>query len=298
MRPRNTKKIIAFTAIPILIAGWALFRPELALVNNSVDEAAPSGKTSEVIGKGEFASYAHETTGTAQLLMAGDKKILRLSGFKTSNGPDVHVLLVKGSDSKMFDANAALDLGVIKGNVGDQNYELPAGTNLADYQSVSIWCKRFNVSFGGATLAKEMTKTSWRSTHDGLHLVAFGEIVVTFGKFRADAPGVKGKAQLVEDKGLRFIRLSGASAGMSKGVEVYLVKKETFSKGTDLNTLTKIKLGTFQPGAKQEFAVSKDLDLWLYRSVALWDPAAKKVVGAANLRSAQEAKPPINLLFA
>ncbi len=300
MRTKTSpKKLIAIAAIPAVLIGWAAFRPELALVNRSVNEAAPSAATSEVLGTGMFASYAHETKGIAQILMVGNKKVLRLSSFATSNGPDVRVLLVKGKDSQSFDAPTAIDLGTIKGNIGDQNYDLPAYVNLDEYQAVSIWCKRFNVTFGGATLANDMKeKVSWKATPQGWQLAAYGEIVVTFGKFRSDAPGVKGKAELVEDKGLRMLRLTGTSAGMAKNIEVYLVKKESFAKNTSLDGLTKVKLGTLQSVQKQTFSVAKDLDLWLYRSVALWDPAAKKVLGAANLRSAQETQPPVSLLTA
>ena len=92
------------------------------------------------------------------LRLPDGSQVLRLENLDTSNGPDLHLLL---SDAKVtegrsgwhvFDDGRHLDLGSLKGNKGSQNYPLPAGTNLADYGSVSVWCDRFNVSFGAATL--------------------------------------------------------------------------------------------------------------------------------------------------
>lgn len=284
----NLKKIVGIAALPTIALGWVLFRPELALVNKTVNEQAPNASTSQSLSAGTFASFAHETTGKASVLLVDGKQILRLSDFKTSNGPDVRVLLVKGKDSQAF-GNDYLDLGVIKGNIGDQNYVIPAGTDISSYGAVSIWCKRFNVTFGGATL-ESSRQTSLRTPDSqpnftepiGLN----GEIKVTSGKFA----GANGSVDLIENSGRRFLRLNGVSKGSTKEVMVYLVKKETFSARTDFDTVTKTSLGMLKSGKTQELAVSKELDLWLYRSVVLWDVSAKKVLGFANLRSAQESK--------
>ena len=45
-----------------------------------------------------------------------------------------------------------IDLGTIKGNIGDQNYSLGPEVDLSKYRAVSVWCKRFSVNFGGARL--------------------------------------------------------------------------------------------------------------------------------------------------
>ena len=86
----------------------------------------------------------------------GEKNVLRLSGFTTSNGPAVRVYLVKASDPSDMSVKEKgfVDLGPIKGNVGDQNYELPEGVDLSQYGAVSIWCARFGVNFGGASLSR------------------------------------------------------------------------------------------------------------------------------------------------
>jgi len=47
-----------------------------------------------------------------------------------------------------------VELGKLKGNEGDQNYEIPAGTDLAKYRTVSVYCERFDANFGAAPLEK------------------------------------------------------------------------------------------------------------------------------------------------
>ena len=100
---------------------------------------------------------AHETRGTAAIYELPDgKRVLRLTGFETSNGPDVRVFLGAAGDANDNDTvtNAGyVELGSLKGNIGDQNYEIPSDIKLADYHSVTIWCKRFGVNFGTAPLA-------------------------------------------------------------------------------------------------------------------------------------------------
>jgi Electron transfer DM13 len=151
-------KLAAMVGIPLLALGWALFRPELIFVNTRVNESKTAGR---VLEQGSFVSYAHETTGEASIIDSGSQKILRLENFSTSNGPDVRVYLVKGSDSSADGLkNGFVDLGSIKGNLGSQNYLLPAGIELKEYAAVAIWCKRFSVGFGGATLVSSKEQGS------------------------------------------------------------------------------------------------------------------------------------------
>jgi hypothetical protein len=150
-------------AIPIAVVAssvaWYAFRPERLVVNRRVAEALPEtqGNVSpQPLASGQFYSILHPTTGTATIYQMGDgTRVLRFTGFRTSNGPDVHVYMVAADDAK--DAAAVehagfIDLGVIKGNIGDQNYSLDSGLDLAKYRAVSIWCKRFSVNFGAAAL--------------------------------------------------------------------------------------------------------------------------------------------------
>ena len=109
---------------------------------------------------GTFHGKVHSTAGRATIYRAEDGKlILRLTNFKTSNGPDVHVILIAAKDAD-DDANflksstGRIELGKLKGNEGDQNYEVPTGTDLTKFQTVSIYCERFNANFGAAPLEK------------------------------------------------------------------------------------------------------------------------------------------------
>ena len=90
----------------------------------------------------------HNVGGIAKILTLDDgSKILRLENFKSTNGPDLHVYL---STDKM--ASNFMDLGRLKGNIGNQNYEVPVDIDLSKYNNVLIWCKAFSVLFGNAQL--------------------------------------------------------------------------------------------------------------------------------------------------
>src|SRR5207247_1091996 len=83
--------------------------------------------------------FAQEAKGTWTVYRIADgRRILRLEQFETSNGPDVHVYLVAAADVQQ-DATVKtagfVDLGSIKGNRGDQNYDVPADVDLAKYRA-------------------------------------------------------------------------------------------------------------------------------------------------------------------
>jgi hypothetical protein len=152
------------TLLAVIIAGagaWYAFRPERIFINQRVNEQFPTAAAANSqLATGEFHSGAHETKGMAAVFQLADgKKTLRLTNFATSNGPDVHVYLVAAQDAKDNDTVTkaeTVDLGALKGNIGDQNYELPSNADLAKYRAVTIWCKRFSVNFGTAPLNSSM----------------------------------------------------------------------------------------------------------------------------------------------
>lgn len=153
-----TKIAIPVVAVVVLVT-WYAFRPERLVVNSRVDEAMPAPQDSvsaQALESGRFYSILHPTEGIATIYkMADGSRILRLTSFRTSNGPDVHVYMVAADDAKdvaIVQKAGFVDLGVIKGNVGDQNYILGSDLDLATYRAVSIWCKRFSVNFGAAAL--------------------------------------------------------------------------------------------------------------------------------------------------
>ena len=153
-----TKIAIPVVAVAAVVA-WYAFRPERLVVNREVNEALPAaqdGPSAQPLESGRFYSILHPTEGTATIYQMGDgTRVLHLTSFKTSNGPDVHVYMVAADDAKdvaTVQRAGFVDLGVIKGNIGDQNYTLDSGLDLAKYRAVSIWCKRFTVNFGAAAL--------------------------------------------------------------------------------------------------------------------------------------------------
>ena len=112
-----------------------------------------------MLSSGSFISHEHPTTGTVQILQLPDgSRVLRIENLNTSNGPDLKVWLTNAPVIEgvagwgVFDDGQWVDLGALKGNQGSQNYEIPADVDLSGLSSMSIWCDRFNVSFGAASL--------------------------------------------------------------------------------------------------------------------------------------------------
>jgi Electron transfer DM13 len=152
------KGLIPVVVVALFVA-WYEFRPERLVVNKRVHEELPAVQGSspdQILASGTFHSILHATSGTATIYRVRDgTRVLRFTNFKTSNGPDVHVYMVAANDAT---DNAAveragfIDLGIIKGNIGDQNYALGPDVDLSKYRAVSVWCKRFSVNFGTAPL--------------------------------------------------------------------------------------------------------------------------------------------------
>src|SRR5580698_10213167 len=149
-----TKLAIPIVAVAAFVA-WYAFRPERLVVNRHVEEAMPTaqgGLSPQPLVSGQFYSILHPTAGAATIYRMGDgSRVLRFTSFSTSNGPDVHVYMVASDDAKdaaTVQEAGFIDLGVIKGNIGNQNYTLGPDVDLSKYRAVSVWCKRFSVNFG------------------------------------------------------------------------------------------------------------------------------------------------------
>ncbi|MDG4811126.1 DM13 domain-containing protein [Micromonospora sp. WMMD1120] len=113
-----------------------------------------------VVAEGTFVTHEHDTSGAVRMVRNPDgSHQLEIVGLDTSDGPDLRVWLsdqqVRAGTAgwRVFDDGKYAELGKLKGNQGDQVYRLGAGVDPADFRSVSIWCKRFAVSFGAAELA-------------------------------------------------------------------------------------------------------------------------------------------------
>lgn len=135
-----------------LIKHFAIAAAAASLLAGAV--LAQSGK---IVATGKFHGAAHNTSGRATIYAVDGKETLRLTNFKTSNGPDVHVVLIAASDAQDNDnfldkSVKRVELGKLKGNEGDQDYAIPSGTDLSKFKAVSIYCERFNANFGTAPL--------------------------------------------------------------------------------------------------------------------------------------------------
>ncbi|MCX5208032.1 DM13 domain-containing protein [Kitasatospora sp. NBC_00240] len=124
--------------------------------SSSPSPSGPGPAESASSAGGSFQSGEHPTTGTARLVRLADgSTVLRLENLRTSEGPDVRVYLsaAPAAESKLDSlGDAPVELGRLKGNLGNQNYAVPAGTDLTRLHSAVIWCARFSVGFGAADL--------------------------------------------------------------------------------------------------------------------------------------------------
>jgi Electron transfer DM13 len=110
---------------------------------------AASALSGQFIGAGDGT---HNAEGVAREISLEDgTKFIRFENFKVTNGPNLFVYLATDKNVSDF-----VDLGALKANIGNQNYEIPDGTDLAKYKTVVIWCKAFSVLFGSADLKESI----------------------------------------------------------------------------------------------------------------------------------------------
>ena len=142
-----------FPALALLVAGVFL----------CIGATQAQEKGAKVLAKGEFHKAEKAGKGTATVYKLADgKRILRLTDFETENGPDLHVRLIAADDAKDTDSVKKaefVELAKLKGNKGNQNYDLPKDVDLSKYKVVSIWCNRFSVNFAAAPLVAAKSNT-------------------------------------------------------------------------------------------------------------------------------------------
>ncbi len=259
----SKRNLIIATGVIALAIAWYAFRPELLFINKTVNEELPTAQPTSmamskgtepmVLGKGDFRGLAHETKGAATVhQIAEGKRILRLTDFETSNGPDVHVYLVAAEvakDNATVKQAGFIDLGSLKGNKGDQNYEVPADTDLNKFKSVSIWCSQ--------------------------------------GDFRGLAHETKGLAAVYQlPDGKRLLRLSNFETSNGPDVHVYLVAAEVAKDNATVKQAGFIDLGSLKGNkGDQNYEVPADTDLNKFKSVSIWCARFGVNFGAATLGS-------------
>ncbi len=117
-------------------------------------EAVPEGPV--LLSSSEWISLGHPGTGTVLVYRQPDgSHVVRFEDLAVSNGPDLLVILSASplvDDQNAYSEVEYVSLGDLKGNKGNQNYEVPVEVNIGDYQTVAIWCRRFNYTFNAADL--------------------------------------------------------------------------------------------------------------------------------------------------
>ncbi len=113
--------------------------------------SAPAGPKVLAVGQLQRVDDLHRGTGPVSLVELDGKTFLRFENVTIQNGPDLHVYLARGIGGA-YDGSRDLYLGALKATNGSFNYELPAGTSVADYKSVVVWCRAFTVLFTWADL--------------------------------------------------------------------------------------------------------------------------------------------------
>ena len=124
--------------------------PEAAVVTEAPAPQIVTLSQGSFIPRGRYSG-----AGTALILNDGsEQRFLRFENFSTDNGPDLNVYLTTSdanADSGTFD-DEFIDLGNLKGNIGDQNYEIPPDVDLSRFDTVVVWCVRFSTPFTAADL--------------------------------------------------------------------------------------------------------------------------------------------------
>lgn len=168
-RHRLAASVVVVVAAGLVVFVLVWFQPQKLFLNKTVDERVPGATAADqsmpgqptvaprprTLAEGSFRSLEHQTTGRAVILeLADGTRILRFEDLDTSNGPELRVYLSEipaGGDIHAY-GQRFVDLGALKGNIGNQNYAIPSRLDLSRFRSAVIWCRRFAVGFGVAPL--------------------------------------------------------------------------------------------------------------------------------------------------
>ncbi len=266
------KTLLIILAVIVLGAAWYAFRPERLLINQTVSEGFPTPTTTQAapqpasLVEGRFHDGAHKTSGSAAIYQLADgKRVLRLSQFETSNGPDVQVYMVAASDAldnATVTSVGFVNVGALKGNQGDQNYDLPSDLDLNKYRAVTIWCRRFGVNFGTAPLSPQ----SGMKSADGQ------PVSLASGRFHDGAHKSIGNATIYRlPDGRRVLRLSEFETSNGPDVQVYMIAASDALDNATVTSAGFVNVGALKGNqGDQNYDLPSDLDLNKYRAVTIW----------------------------
>jgi hypothetical protein len=279
----NKKVLLTILGAIVLLGGWYAFRPERLFINETVNESFPTTTTEAntntapvVLSQGHFRGVSHAGKGVATIYEINGKKVLRFTEFEVSNGPDVQIYLVAANDAT-DDATVTnagfISLGPIKGNKGDQNYDVPADADINKYRAVTVWCKRFGKNFATAPLA----------VTEMLALNNEPRALLT-GTFHGVAHETKGVASIYQVGGKHILRFTEFETSNGPDVQVYL------GIATDANDdATVTNAGFYHLAAlkgnrgDQNYEIPSDVDVTKYKSVTVWCRRFGKNFGTAPL---------------
>jgi hypothetical protein len=152
------KKYIVFIVITLI--GVIVYYTELYtyFVRTNVQEDLPkssdSARPTQMSAVGEFVEVdlIHKGSGQAKLIQVDGENILRFENFNVTSGPDLYVYLSKNSNptGDLESLGDYVDLGLLKGSSGNQNYKIDA--DISGYRTAIVWCKRYEVLFTYAVM--------------------------------------------------------------------------------------------------------------------------------------------------
>jgi hypothetical protein len=266
------KPIVIVVGLLAAFGAWYAFRPEKLFVNESVSESFPATAAAATpaapveLATGSFHGVAHETKGKATIYrLPNGQRVLRLTEFETSNGPDLRLFLVATPDATDNDTvkNAGyVELGKLKGNIGDQNYDVPASVDLAKYQAATVWCNRFSVNFATAPLGNGQQMSEQMS----------GPVALAAGSFHGVAHDGKGKATIYQlPAGQRVLRLTEFETSNGPDLRLFLVAAPDASDNDTIKKAGFVELGKLKGNlGDQNYDVPATVDLAKYQAVTVW----------------------------
>lgn len=155
------KKLLIIGIVILLGTGVYLSGVYTYFQTAEVYEALPTPDTAGSPAGGSFTEMQgnfvkidliHEGSGVARVLEIGGNRYLRFENFQVTNGPDLYVYVAEGKvpTNDISSLGRYVELGRLKGNIGDQNYELPESAD--GLATAVIWCKKFGVLFSYAVM--------------------------------------------------------------------------------------------------------------------------------------------------
>ena len=156
---------LALGSVAVVVFVLLFFEPQALFIDDKVDEAVPTAAAAQPgtgggedaprrLAGGRFRGLAHSASGAALLIEVGGTRYLRFEDLNVDNGPDLKVYLSpepSSAEEGAFD-DGIVSLGDLKGNIGDQNYEIPPDVDPERFRSAVVWCERFGVGFAVAPL--------------------------------------------------------------------------------------------------------------------------------------------------